>query len=67
VVAARPGWGALRAVQRGALVEIADSNITSRPGPRLVDGLELVAKAIHPDVFGAPPAAAATATATAAR
>jgi iron complex transport system substrate-binding protein len=62
VVAARPGWGALRAVQRGALVEIADSNITSRPGPRLVDGLDLVAKAIHPDVFGAPPAAAATAT-----
>ena len=53
VVAARPGWGALRAVQRGAIVEIADSNITSRPGPRLVDGLELVAKAIHPDVFGA--------------
>ena len=54
VVAARPGWGALRAVQRGAIVEIAHSNITSRPGPRLVDGLELVAKAIHPDVFGPP-------------
>ena len=54
VVAARPGWGALWAVQRGALVEIGDSNLTSRPGPRLVDGRELVAGAIHPEVFGPP-------------
>ena len=58
VVAARPGWGALRAVQRGALVEIEDPNVTSRPGPRLVDGLELVARAIHPEVFGPAPSAA---------
>jgi iron complex transport system substrate-binding protein len=55
VVAARPGWDALRAVQRGALVEIDDPNVTSRPGPRLVEGLELVARAIHPEVFGAAP------------
>ena len=54
VVAARPGWGALWAVQRGALVEIGNSNLTSRPGPRLVDGRELVAGAIHPEVFGPP-------------
>ncbi len=53
-VARRPGWGAVEAVQRGAVVGIADPNLTSRPGPRLVDGLELVARAIHPELFGPP-------------
>jgi iron complex transport system substrate-binding protein len=59
--AARPGWGALRAVQQGAVVELGDPNLTSRPGPRLVDGLELVARAIQPEVFGPPPPAATAA------
>jgi iron complex transport system substrate-binding protein len=53
-VAQRPGWGVLSAVQRGAVVEIADSDVTSRPGPRLVEGLELVAQAIHPEIFKGP-------------
>ncbi len=51
-VAARAGWGALTAVERGAIVSIADPNVTSRPGPRLVEGLELIARAIHPQLFG---------------
>ena len=55
-VAQRPGWGAVEAVQRGAVVGIADPDVTSRPGPRLVDGLDLVAQAIHPELFGGPPA-----------
>jgi iron complex transport system substrate-binding protein len=54
-VARRPGWSTLSAVQRGAIAGIADSNLTSRAGPRLVDGLEVVAKAIHPELFGPPP------------
>jgi iron complex transport system substrate-binding protein len=54
-VARRPGWSTLAAVQRGAIAGIADSNLTSRAGPRLVDGLEVVAKAIHPELFGPPP------------
>ncbi|MGH2368187.1 MAG: ABC transporter substrate-binding protein, partial [Chloroflexota bacterium] len=56
VVARRPGWAAIEAVQNGAIVEMTDSNIVSRPGPRLVDGLEVVAKAIHPELFGSLPA-----------
>jgi iron complex transport system substrate-binding protein len=28
----------------------------SRPGPRLVDGVELFARLFHPDRFGAPSA-----------
>jgi iron complex transport system substrate-binding protein len=50
-VARRPGWGVLSAVQRGAVVEMTDSDVTSRPGPRLVEGLDLVARAIHPEIF----------------
>ena len=54
-VAARPGWNAVEAVQKRAVVGLADPDVTSRAGPRLVDGLELVAKAIHPEIFGPPP------------
>jgi iron complex transport system substrate-binding protein len=50
-VAARTGWGAISAVQnRRVVVMLADPVIT-RPGPRIVDGLEALARAIHPDRF----------------
>ena len=49
-VKTRPGWGALDAVKNGNVIAI-DDNIFSRPGPRLVDGLELLAKILHPDLF----------------
>lgn len=51
-VARRPGWRQLTAVQRGALVPVPDSNLTTRPGPRLVQGLELIARGLHPELFG---------------
>ncbi|HEX2033757.1 MAG TPA: ABC transporter substrate-binding protein [Chloroflexota bacterium] len=53
-VTRRPGWGAMGAVQRRAVVAITEPDVVSRPGPRLVDGLDLVARAIHPELFGAP-------------
>jgi len=28
-----------------------DDNLFSRPGPRLIDGLELLAKILHPELF----------------
>ncbi|MGA2504524.1 MAG: cobalamin-binding protein [Anaerolineales bacterium] len=49
-VAARPGWGTLTAVQTGQIYAF-DDNLVSRPGPRLVDGLEALAKLLHPDLF----------------
>jgi iron complex transport system substrate-binding protein len=49
-VAARPGWEAIAAVQTGMVFPI-DDNLVSRPGPRLVDGLEALAKLLHPDLF----------------
>ncbi len=49
-VAERAGWDAISAVQEGNIYPI-DPNIMSVPGPRLVDGLEEVAKIFHPDVL----------------
>jgi len=48
-VKARPGWGSIKAVQSGAIQAVDDVVIT-RPGPRLVDGLLALLKAIHPDL-----------------
>lgn len=49
-VAARQGWDALKAVIDGKIFAF-DDNLVSRPGPRLVDGLEALAKLLHPEVF----------------
>ena len=49
-VVTRPGWDVIEAVQSGNIFPI-DDNLISRPGPRLVDGLEQLAKLLHPDLF----------------
>lgn len=49
---ARPGWDVITAVRDGRVFPI-DDNLVSRPGPRVVDGLDAAARLIHPDVFGA--------------
>jgi len=47
----RPEWPKLRAVQTGR-VYLADGNqYFNRPGPRLVDSLEILAQILHPDLF----------------
>lgn len=43
----RPGWSEISAVQQGR-IEGIDTNLTGRPGPRLVDGLEKLAQFFHP-------------------
>lgn len=49
----RPGYDAITAIKndRVHLFVGNDADIVSRPGPRIVEALELVAKAIHPDAF----------------
>src|SRR5215213_5284389 len=49
-VKARPGWEALDAVKNNQIFPF-DDNLVSRPGPRLVDGLEQLAKLLHPGAF----------------
>lgn len=50
-VGARPGWADLSAVRDERVVPYLDDIVTTRPGPRIVDGLEALARAIHPDRF----------------
>jgi len=49
-VAARPGWDQVSAVKNGR-VYVVDPNIISRPGPRIVDALETLAKLLYPEAF----------------
>ena len=49
-VAARPGWSDLAAVKSGQIYSV-DPNLTQRPGPRIVQGLQALAKDIHPTLF----------------
>jgi iron complex transport system substrate-binding protein len=46
----RAGWQGLSAVQSGR-VHVFDDDLGSRPGPRLVDGLEALARLLHPEAF----------------
>ncbi len=49
MVAARPGWSVMTAVRDHAIRPV-DDTIVTRPGPRIVQGLEALAAAIHPGV-----------------
>src|SRR6266851_1753555 len=50
MVAARPGWATISAVQNEAIYPVSGSLFAS-PGPRLIDGLEALATLLHPDRF----------------
>jgi iron complex transport system substrate-binding protein len=49
-IAQRPGWENLSAVKNGKVVPFND-DLVSRPGPRLVDALEELAKLLRPELF----------------
>ncbi len=49
-VAARPGWEQIAAV-KNQQVYAFDDNLISRPGPRMVDGLEQLVRLLHPELF----------------
>ena len=49
-VKARPGWDSLSAVQNDRVFAV-DPDLVSRQGPRLVDGLEELARLLYPDRF----------------
>ncbi|VTU02498.1 abc transporter substrate-binding protein : ABC-type Fe3+-hydroxamate transport system, periplasmic component OS=Chloracidobacterium thermophilum (strain B) GN=Cabther_B0043 PE=4 SV=1: Peripla_BP_2 [Gemmataceae bacterium] len=53
-LAARPGWADLPAVRAGRVFVTDGNAYFSRPGPRLVDSLEILAHALHPDVHPLP-------------
>jgi iron complex transport system substrate-binding protein len=51
VLSGNPHWDSLRAV-RDHRVFLADGNqYFNRPGPRIVESLEILAEILHPEIF----------------
>lgn len=50
-----PIFASLPAARRGRVYAVDASSYFSRPGPRIVDGLEILAWVVHPEAFPAPP------------
>jgi iron complex transport system substrate-binding protein len=46
-----PGWQDLPAVRQGRVYVVDGSDYFSRPGPRVVDSLEILAELLHPELF----------------
>ena len=51
ILAAKPGWGSLRAVSTRRVVAADGNQYFNRPGPRLVESLEILAEVMHPGTF----------------
>ena len=47
-----PGWDDLPAVRQGYVYAVDGQEYFHRPGPRIVDSLEILAGLLHPDLFG---------------
>lgn len=47
-----PDWHDLLAVRQGRVYAVDGKAYFNRPGPRLVDSLEILAGVLHPDLFG---------------
>jgi iron complex transport system substrate-binding protein len=50
-VANRPGWNSISAVANNKMYTVL-GDIIDEPGPRQVDSLEILAKILHPEIFG---------------
>jgi iron complex transport system substrate-binding protein len=53
------GWHELPAVREGRVWAVDATSYFSRPGPRVVEGAEILLKVIHPETFGEPDASQA--------
>jgi iron complex transport system substrate-binding protein len=45
----RPGWRSLEAMKQGNIVVVSDA--INRPAPRMVEAIERLARALHPEAF----------------
>jgi iron complex transport system substrate-binding protein len=53
-LAQRPGWEELPAARAGRVYAVDGAAYFSRPGPRLIDGLEILAALLRPNDFAPP-------------
>jgi iron complex transport system substrate-binding protein len=51
VLAQRPEWATLKAVLSGQVFLLDGNQYFNRPGPRLVESLEILAELLHPNTF----------------
>lgn len=49
-IMSRPGWADVSALKNEQVFEV-DNDTVVRPGPRLIDGVETLAKLIYPEIF----------------
>ncbi|MFJ6209032.1 ABC transporter substrate-binding protein [Lysinibacillus sp. NPDC092081] len=49
-ILSRDGWNSITAIQNKAVYFI-DTDISNRPGPRIGEAVELIAKAVYPELF----------------
>lgn len=49
-IAKRPGWSQIQAVKERRYIKI-DPNLISRPGPRVIDGVEQLTKQLYPELY----------------
>lgn len=47
----RPGWNQLRAVKNHRVFVTDGNQYFNRPGPRIVDSMEILAETLHPFLF----------------
>ena len=47
----RPEWAGLRAVENGQVYLVDGNQYMNRPGPRIVESLEILAEILHPEMF----------------
>ena len=52
MLTAYPGWADLPAVRSGRVHAVDANSYFARPGPRVIEGTELLAHLLHPDLFG---------------
>lgn len=48
-LASRPGWASFRAVRDGRVAVVDGHHYFNRPGPRIVDSLEILFEILHPE------------------
>ncbi len=48
-VALKPGWSAMDAMKKRKIAIVSDA--INRPGPRIVEAVEELARQLHPEVF----------------
>lgn len=54
LLAGLPGWTKLAAVKAGQVYAVDGSWYFNRPGPRVIDGVEMLARIFHPDAWRGP-------------